>query len=636
MGEGVSKSSQTRAARERLVYFNGVIIVTLVFIFLYLFSLQVVRGFEYRKRADDILKRDIPFIAQRGLIYDSNYDVPLVYNIDSFAVNIIPADIPREKIGEIFERCAATLKIPVEEIRKRVPEKYYRLYQPRQIKSAVSFDTIAYIAEHIADFPGVTWNNKPIRGYLEASSISHIAGYIGDITDDELNQLYNKGYTYNSTIGKSGLEKTYDEILRGKDGKRFKYVDVKEKELNEKSVNEIPPVPGKNIVLTIDRSIQLLAEKALGERIGCVVVLKPTTGEILAMVSYPWYDPSIFYADQGGKEFTRISLDPRFPFLNRVIQSQYPPASVFKCIMSIAMMEEDSFPLNEKIECRGQMELGDRVAHCWEEKGHGRLDYFGAFANSCNIYFYTVGVNYIKIENILRYSREFGLGRTSGIDLPEEQPGFLPTPEWKEKREHMKWLGGDTMNISIGQGWLTVTPLQIANVIAMIVNDGVVYKPHMVKEIRDSVSGELLSQTEKSVLYSTFVTKNTFATLKEAMRKVVTEGTGDVVSTRAVQVAGKTGTPEIGLEDKYHSWFASFAPYETSNPEDRVVVVALLESSELKDWWASKTANIVYQGIFANQTFEEAMVTLYPWTRKQFEKRMEPEPEESGRTGNTE
>jgi penicillin-binding protein 2 len=591
----------------------------MIFLFFYLFVLQIVRGFEYRKKADEILKRDIPYVAQRGLIFDSNYDIPLVYNIDSFAVNIIPGDIPKGKIEDVFERCSRVLKMPVAEIRKKIPEKYYRLYQPRQVKSAVSFDTIAYIAEHIDDFPGVSWNNKPIRGYLSNSSISHVVGYVGDITDDELNTLYNKGYTYNSTIGKTGLEKTFDETMRGRDGKHFKFVDVKEKQLTERTLSDIPPVPGKNLVLSIDRNIQTLSEKALGERIGSVVVLKPATGEVIAMVSYPWYDPSIFYSDQEGSEFTKVSLDPRFPFLNRAIQALYPPASVFKTVMATALIEEDAFPLTEKIECTGQMELGDRVAHCWKEFGHGRLDFLGAFANSCNIYFYTVGVNYLKIENILRYSKEFGLGRLTGIDLPQEQPGFLPSPEWKEKRENMKWLGGDTMNISIGQGWLTVTPIQLANVVSMVVNDGVTYKPFVVKEIRDPVSGELISQTEKKILNSTFVKKDTFKLVKQAMRKVVTEGTGYLITTKAVDVAGKTGTPETGVEDKYHSWFASYAPFETSQPEDRVVIVVMIEASNTDKWYASKTANIIYQGIFANQTYEEAMVTLYPWMKNQFD-----------------
>ncbi|MBN2535342.1 MAG: penicillin-binding protein 2 [Spirochaetales bacterium] len=620
-----------RISKARILFINILITASLSILIIYLFTLQIVEGIKYQKRAKEILKRDIPIIAQRGQIYDRYYDVPLVYNIDSFAVNVIPGDIPDEIKEEVFFRLARVLQIEVSDVKKKTPVKYYNNYQPREIKSGVSYPKIAYIAEHVEDFPGVTWHNKPIRGYFFVDSLAHILGYTGDITNDELNTLYNKGYTLNSTIGKSGIEKQYDFILKGKDGKRFKIVDVKEKQLTAKTDEDIPPEPGQTLVLTIDRHLQLLAQKALGERIGAVVVLKPATGEILAMVSYPWFDPGIFYSESAAEKFKDLSLDIRFPFLNRAIQAQYPPASVFKIIMSTAMIEEGSFPISDIINCKGEMELGDRVAHCWKEHGHGKVDFFKAFANSCNIYFYTVGVENIKIDSIVRYARIFGLGSQTGIDLPEESPGFLPTPEWKYKKEHMKWLGGDTMNISIGQGWVTVTPLQLANVVAMIANEGTVYKPHVLKQIRDSITGDSIKEIQREELQKALISKKTFELVKKAMRTVVTDGTGYFITTRAVKVAGKTGTPETGQEDRYHSWFASYAPYDSDNPEDYVVVVGIIEASNIEEWWASRTANIIYQGIFANQTYEEALVTLYPWMRNRIK-----QAEETQNTASTE
>jgi penicillin-binding protein 2 len=618
MGEIIFRTVQTKIPRLRIFFLNIFIIFFFSILIIYLFILQIVLGFEYSQRAQEMLKRDMPILAQRGQIFDSNYDIPLVYNIDSFAINLIPGDVPAGRMNELFANLAHILKTDTESIKKRVPETLYKTYQPREIRSGVSFKTIAYIAEHNEDFPGIIWHNKPIRGYFLSNSLSHILGYTGDITDEELNALYNKGYNLNSTIGKSGIEKYYDIVLRGKDGKRFKIVDVKEKQLREKADEDIPPEPGKSLVLSIDRHIQTLAEKALGERIGAVVVLKPANGEILALVSYPWFDPNIFYSEDAAVQFKRLSLDPNFPFYNRAIQAPYPPASVFKIVMATALIEEKVFPVHDYINCKGFMELGDRVAHCWKEHGHGKLDFFGGFANSCNIYFFTVGVDYLKIENIIRYARMFGLGKQTGIDLPEEITGFLPTPEWKEKKEHMKWLGGDTLNISIGQGWITATPLQLANVVAMIANEGVVYKPHVLKEIRDPITGDVIEKKEKEVLYTSYVSKETFNQVRQAMRLVVTEGTGALVNTKATEVAGKTGTPETGIEELYHSWFAAFAPYKTDKPEERIVVVAIIEKSNLKEWWASKTANIIFQGIFAHQTFEEAMVTLYPWLRNKY------------------
>lgn len=605
-----------KISKARILFINILVTVSLSILIIYLFTLQIVEGIKYQKQAKEILKRDIPIIAQRGQIFDRYYDVPLVYNIDSFAVDVIPGDIPNEMKEEIFFRLAKVLQIEVSEVRKRIPLRFYNNYQPREIKSGVSYSKIAYIAEHIEEFPGVTWHNKPIRGYLFTNSLAHILGYTGDIADDELNTLYNKGYTLNSTIGKSGIEKQYDFILKGKDGKRFKIVDVKEKQLKAKADEDIPPEPGHTLVLTIDRHLQLLAQKALGERIGSAIVLKPATGEILAMVSYPWFDPGIFYSESAAEKFKDLSLDIRFPFLNRAIQAQYPPASVFKLIMSTAMIEEDAFPISEKINCTGKMELGDRVAHCWKKHGHGKLDFFKALANSCNIYYFTVGIEYIKIDTIVRYARIFGLGSETGIDLPEESPGFLPTPEWKYKKEHMKWLDGDTMNISIGQGWTTVTPLQLANVVAMIVNEGTVYKPHLLKQIRDSITGDVVREIQKEVLHEALISKKTFDLVKKAMRTVVTEGTGGrLITTRAVKVAGKTGSPETGEEGEYHSWFVSYAPHD-ADPEDQVVVVAIIEEVNIEKWWAQRTVNIICQGIFANQTYEEAAVTLYPWMRK--------------------
>jgi len=599
--------------KSRIIALGAAISLVFVLMMGQLFYLQLIRGWEFKRRARDVVRRELPIPAQRGEIFDRHYDFPLVVNQDSFAVDLIPGEVPAEEREQLFDRIAVALDIDVEDIRNKVPPRYYHLYQPIELKGGVGFEIIAYLAEHINEFPGVTWHNKPIRNYLAMDSLSHVIGYVGDINREEIQVLYNQGYSFSSVLGKSGVEKRYDLLLRGKDGTRFRTVDVREKSLKGKSEEDVPPEPGKNLVLTIDRRIQLLSEKALGERIGSVVVLKPNTGEILAMVSYPSYDANLFFTDRAAEELTRLSLDPTFPFINRAIQSSYPPASTFKVIMSTALVEEEAFPITRKVTCTGEIFYGDRVFHCHSKVGHGALDLLGGLAESCDVYFYTVG-DELGIERIVYYSREFGLGQASGIDLPGETPGFLPTPEWKQRTQAMIWLGGDTLNISIGQGYLLVTPIQMADVIAMIVNEGKVFRPHVLKEVRDPETGDLIEEIEPEVLRISPIRKESFQTVKQAMRLVITEGTAEVVlTTDAVELAGKTGTGQAGYEDRWHSWFAAYAPFTTEDPEEQVVVVVMVEAENEWEWWAPKAANVIFQGIFADQTYEEAVETLKPW-----------------------
>jgi penicillin-binding protein 2 len=600
-------------SKSRTVTLGFLVSIVLVLLIGQLFYLQVIRGWEFKRRARAVVRRELPIPAQRGDIFDRHYDFPLVVNQDSFAVDLIPGDVPEGSRAQLFERIAIALGIAVEDIENKVPPRFYHLYQPIELKGGVGFETVAYLAEHLADFPGLTWHNKPIRNYLGMDSLSHVIGYVGDINREEIQVLYNQGYSFGTVLGKSGVEKQYDLLLRGKDGTRFRTVDVREKDLQAKPEEDIPPEPGKNLVLTIDRRIQLLCEKALGERIGSVVVLAPSTGEVLAMVSYPTYDANLFFTERAAQEFTGLSLDPTFPFINRAIQSSYPPASTFKVIMTTGLVEEEVFPITREVTCTGEIFYGDRIFRCHRKVGHGALALFGGLAESCDVYFYTAG-DELGIERIVYYSREFGLGSSSGIDLPGETPGFLPTPEWKQKTQAMIWLGGDTLNISIGQGYLLVTPLQMANVIATIVNEGRVFRPRVLKEVRDPQTGDLIEEIKPEVLRVSPIRKETFRTVKRAMRMVITEGTAEVVlTTDAVEVAGKTGTGEAGFEDRWHSWFAAYAPFTPEYPEEQVVVVVMVEAENEWEWWAPKAANVIFQGIFADQTYEEAVETLKPW-----------------------
>ncbi|MDR2747944.1 MAG: penicillin-binding protein 2 [Treponema sp.] len=578
-----------------------------------LFSMQILSGELYRSRAQNIARRTTVIPAQRGEIFDRAFNQPLALNTDSFAVNITPAEVPPNEMKDLFNRVAAILEIDKEQIERKIPPQYYYLYQPVEIAVNVSLPLIAALAENADALPGVSWLSKPMRNYGDSGSLSHILGYVGDITRDELTMLYNRGYQQGDVIGKAGIERQYDEILRGKKGQETRTVDVRGRRItgNGNNTREAPQM-GKNLVLTIDSSIQTLAEKALGPRIGAVVVLRPATGEILAMVSYPWYDPNIFNRGDSGAEYQSLLNNPNKPFLNRAIQSSYPPASTFKIVMTTGILAENAFSPEQLVDCQGEISYGDRQWRCHIRRpGHGRLNLHQAMAQSCDIYYWTVGRDYLGIERIVSYAMDYGLGEAAGIDLPGEISGFIPTPQWKERRYHDRWQGGDTMNVSIGQGYTLVTPIQMANMVAMVANEGKVYKPHLLKEVRDPVSGAIEQSVRPELLHESSVDKKVFETVKRDMRGVISEGTARFpLNIRTVEIAGKTGTGEVGLQDRWHSWFAAFAPYEAESSEDQIVVSLIVEAVNPWEWWAPYASAIIFQGIFAGQTYEDAVAAL--------------------------
>lgn len=604
----------SRVVRQRVRSITILIVASWIGGLVVLFALQVVDGKTYRRRAHEVAQRVVSLPAQRGEIFDRSYDEPLVTNRPSFAVDIVPAEIGQARMDGLIRRLGATLGMSGEAIRGRLPAGWKTLYQPVEVRSGVAFSTISYLAEHLGDFPGVTWHSKPIRSYLEGGSVSHVLGYVGDITPDELQVLYNEGgYDASSTIGKSGVEKEYDEILRGRDGERYRTVDANGRSVSSGDARGVAPVNGKNIVLTIDRHIQRLAEQALGKRMGSVVVLRPSTGEVLALVSYPFFDPNEMVGGTSGRNLDRVFRDGRYPFLDRAIQSSYAPASTFKIIMSAADLEEKILPPERPVNCTGKIRFGGRTFTDWKPGGHGPLNLAGALAESCDIYFWTLGRQYLGIDRIVSYARRFGLGAKTGIDLPGEVAGLVPTPAWKERTVHRPWVGGDTMNVSIGQGNLLVTPIQMADVVAMVANRGVVYAPHVLKEVRDPVTGDVTQRVGPTVLRRSTMRRDTFDQLARNMRGVVTEGTAKVViTTKAVKVAGKTGTGEVGVKDHFTSWFAAYGPYGGADPADRVVVVVMVEATNPWEWWAPKAASIIFQGIFDNESYAQAVTSLEP------------------------
>lgn len=599
--------------KNNRILFLGLMIILFFLIYFYrLFFLQIRKGNEYRSQSEINSNQVNILPAQRGEIFDRNANLPMVINTKAFAVEITPGEIPNGHYDTVANKLASILGISKLEIDKKIPKKSRRSYSSFQIKSNVPFSIISNIAENKNDLPGVSWVSKPMRTYIETGSLSHIIGYVGDITREEMNLMYNQGYTRNSIVGKTGIEKQYDSLLQGTPGRESRLVDVRGRIISDQPIIE-PPKTGKNLILTIDTEIQTLAEKTLGNRVGAVVVLKPSNGEILAMVSYPYFDPNIFNTDEASAYYqSLIENSKNQPLLNRAVNAAYPPASTFKIVISTAMLNEDSFPASKKIECKGELNYGNRIFHCHIHKpGHGWLELKNALAQSCDVYYWIVGRDHLGINLISSYSKEFGFGQKTQIDLPSQTSGFVPTAEWKERKFHERWLGGDTMSASIGQGYITATPLQVANMAAMVANSGVIYKPHLLKEVRDPVTNEVVQKTERKVLFKSNVAPEVWPQVQEIMRYTISDGTPQYpMHNKLVKAAGKTGTAEVtGYKNSWHSWMVAYAPYDAP-PEEQVVVATLVEACNPWEWWAPYATNIIIQGIFAKQTYEEAVESL--------------------------
>ena len=598
----------------KIVILGFLICILFIVYALKLFSLQVVEGAQYRKQAQTISSQMRTIDAQRGEIFDRNATMPMVINTDSFAVDLTTAEIPQGHYDSVVSRLASFLGVSKNDIDKKIPKDHRKSYVALEVLSNVPFSVISRIAENSTDLPGVSWRNKPIRNYVETGSIAHVVGYVGDITNEEIKSMYNitdsKGrrvYSNKSVVGKTGIEKQYDLLLQGIQGRESHTVDVRGHILSDEPIVE-PPQMGKNLVLTIDMRIQELVEKALGERVGAAVVIRPSNGEVLAMVSYPFYDQNLFNDDSS--QYNKLKENKNNPLLNRAVNAAYPPASTFKIIMSTAMLAEKAFPSSKDIECTGKVDYGNRIFHCHQKWGHGYLNMKEALAESCDVYYWMIGRDYLGVDKISSYAKEFGFGESLDIDLPAQQSGFVPTAPWKERKFHQKWLGGDTMNMSIGQGYTLVTPLHIANMVAMVANSGKIYRPHLLKEIRDPATNEVIEEIKPKVLHDSNIDSSVWREVQNAMRYTITDGTPAFpLNNRVVQIAGKTGTAEVGSHDHWHSWMACYAPFNAP-VEEQVVVVVLVEAVNDWEWWAPYATNIIFQGIFANQNYEQALASL--------------------------
>ncbi len=593
----------------KLLVIKILVIVVVVIYALHLYSMQIGNGEYWMEKAVKLTSKPTIIDAKRGEIYARDGKDPIVVNTDSFVVEMRPGEIPEGQYDTVATKLADYLGIPKNTIDKKT-FGHRSEFNSIEIKINVPLEVISNIAENINDMPGVSWRNKPIRTYKDSGSISHILGYVGNISMEELKLMNNEGYSRNYVVGKSGIEKQYDKLLQGVPGSETRVRDVQGRYIDEKPTI-VQPQMGKNLVLTIDTRIQKLAEKALGERVGSIVVLKPSNGEVLAMVSYPYFDSNIFSSENYAAEYNRLINSPNNPMLNRSVASVYPPASTFKTIMTTAILSEKAFPPDQLINCPGNLWTGDRYANCHKKTGHGKLNLKNALAQSCDVYYWIVGRDHLGVDIISSYAMEFGYGQSLDIDLPTQASGFVPTAQWKQKEKNVKWTDGDTINISIGQGDLLVTPLHVADMMAMVCNSGTIYKPHLLKEVRDPNTGDVIQEIEPEVLHQSTVDKSVWRTVQEYLRYMITDGSAQYpMANKKIKMAGKTGTAEAGYTDNHwHAWMVVYGPYDAP-VEEQVVVVTIVEAVNTWEWWAPYATNIVMQGIFENQTYEESIREL--------------------------
>jgi len=521
--------------------------------------------------------RFVPVAAPRGAIVDRNGKV-LVSNTPSFSVAVIPQDVKNKP--QLIDNLARFLNLDPKEIEEKWSKGQGRAkYYPLVVASGISRDQMEYLEENRLALSGVNIEMKPVRAYNNGDLAAHLLGYLGEVSEDELNSDSYKEYNAGDYTGKSGIEKSWESYLHGTDGGRQIEVDARGRFL--RTVDESNSSSGNTVVLTIDLDMQKAAEEALGDKAGAAVALDVNSGEILAFASTPNFDPSLFTGHMPPDRWKAYLEDNRHPLENKALKGVYPPGSTFKIITAIAGLEEGVVNEHSSIECPGYYKFGNSTFKCWDKKGHGHVELKKALRESCDVYFYRLAER-LGVNRIASYAKRFGLGAPLGVGLDNEKGGVIPSEEWKLKRYGKKWYQGETLSVGIGQGYVLTTPVQLASMIATVANEGTVYQPHLVKRIVDS-EGRALKEFSPQVLRKTGISPQTFHLVKDGLFAVVNEahGTGGMARLSEVKVAGKTGSAQVvKLRDskggtpyqfRDHALFVAFAPYE--KPEIAVAVV---------------------------------------------------------------
>lgn len=545
------------------------ILIACAFIVMRLYYLQVLKGSKYVELSTSNRIRVSTIPAPRGIFFSRGNEL-LVTNNPSFDLSLIPQDTP--DVDSVLGGLATLLDLDKKELMKKLAAGRGRPpFEPITLKKELAWRDMSLVLAHKMDLPGVSIEVLPKRQYYAKNFAPHVFGFLGEINRQELERYPRGLYRPGDLIGKFGLEKWGEPYLRGEKGGLQTEVDAHGN--RQKILAEIEPTAGCNLVVTLDAGLQRAAEAQLKEKVGAVVAMKPT-GEVLALASSPGFDASLFSRGIDYNEWRRLTGNPLHPLLNRAIQAQQPPGSVFKIITAVAALEEGVIDPEEKIFCPGYYTLGDTTFRCWKRGGHGGVNMREAIIRSCDTYFYTVGQR-LGVDRIHKYATLFGLGSKTGIELEGEKGGLIPSAAWKEKRFGTAWQKGETCSVAIGQGYVMTTPLQIANFFCAIANGSYLPRPRLVEDVRcEDDSRNRSFENEK--LRDLPVSPKTLSFIKDALRGVVQDPTGTATRVRieGLTIGGKTGTAQVvsrrlssGEEDspwKYrdHAWFACMAPVE--------------------------------------------------------------------------
>jgi penicillin-binding protein 2 len=559
--------------QKRVILIAGLVSVAFLILVGQLWYLQVLEGGHFLEASDKNRIRVRPIAAPRGILFD-RHGLPLVDNRPSFTLSLMPRELDRDPVKRdaVLGRVASLLQIPFEDlvdVASRVPADSL---QPVRVRRGLTLEDVAKVEEWKLELPGIIVEVEPQRAYPTSRFAAHLLGYVREANDEQLKQgRYHRG----DMVGQTGLERLLDEFLRGRDGGERIEVDAMGRAI--RVVQQTEPHPGAAVITTIDRRVQETAERAMEGRAGAVVVMDPRSGDVLAMVSTPAFEIDRFTGTIDRNAWLRVIQDPGHPLLNRTIQTQYPPGSVFKIVVTAAGLQEGTLTPSDRVHCTGEFHLGVWTFKDWKKQGHGNVDLLRGIRDSCDVFFYNAGLK-VGASAIAKYAAAFGFGAPTGIALGGEKFGFIPQPKLSKKGRPIAWHAGETVNMSIGQGALLVTPMQVAGLMSAVANGGVLWKPRLVQRIERIDKGVVWNDPGK-VTGHVELSPVVWAFLRQALWAVVNDGgTGGAARIPGLDVAGKTGTAQIIAKSKSekgqdHAWFAAFAPVK--DPE--VVVVVLVE-----------------------------------------------------------
>ncbi len=568
--------------RQKLKFVIILVSLVLSLLMIRLWYLQVIKGNELKQRSENNAVRFRKIQPLRGLVMDRNGAV-IVDNRPSFDVLYMPTkgvapEMLIQKIKDLYRTKS------IDYTSDQPLPKTIKPYLPVRLEKNVSFEKVALVEANTIELPGVYIDVTPVRLYVDGEIIAPIIGYTGEVSKEEL-QNPDEDYSSGDITGKYGIEKVLDSYIRGHRGNELVEVNAFGKVI--KNLGRIDPVSGANVILTIDAQLQKVAWEAFEGKAGAAVAMDPRNGSILAMVSLPSFDPNLFNSGIAREEWEKLQRNPLNPLSNRAISGQYPPGSTYKLIVAAAALEEGIVTPDTKVNCTGSFELGNRSYHCWKKHGHGSVNLHRALVESCDVYFYTVG-KMLGVDKIARYAKLFGLGELTGIELAHEKKGLVPTRDWKLARMKEPWQLGETISISIGQGFDLTTPLQLVQAYSALANGGTRWRPHLIQRIELS-DHSIVKEYKPEKTGEINLSPQTMETLGLALWGVVNEpgGTGAQARRPNTDVCGKSGTSQvialpqseaarrmkkIAAIHKDHALFVCYAPMK--NPEIAIAVVA--------------------------------------------------------------